>query len=43
MTDLSDREEISRAGGGEKGGLEDLQSSQEKVGMVGCVSGRQSP
>lgn len=43
MTDLSDREERSRAGGGEKGGLEDLQSSLEKMGMVGCVSGRQSP
>lgn len=43
MTDLSDREERSRAGGGEKGDLEDLQSSQEKMGMVECVSGGQSP
>lgn len=44
MTDLPDREERSRAGGGEKGDLEDLQCSQEQVGMLGGVSGAtQSP
>lgn len=39
MTDLPDREERSRAGGGEKGDPEDLQSSQEQMGMLGGVSG----
>lgn len=44
MTDLPDREERSRAGGGEKGDLEDLQSSWEQMGMLVGVSGAtQSP
>lgn len=43
MTDLSDREERSRAGGGEKRGLEDLQSSPEEMGMVGVSQGHKVP